>query len=126
MKNSQHSIDASERRQLVLLGAAMASKEVRQALESANFPDASIGNCVKEMQDFDDGFVAATDLRHVAATMTTLGVTSTGGKLLDALREAVHLDGRSENLKRLAHIAQTSLLNSTEAIDKLKEQISNV
>lgn len=126
MKRSQHGIDASERRQLVLLGAAMASKEVREQLEPANFPDADVGNCIEEMQGHDAGTVETKSLRHVATLMSTLRVTSQGGKLLDALRDAVHLDGRAENLKRLAQLAQTQHLDSPEAIEKLKKEIANV
>jgi hypothetical protein len=119
MRDSQRSIDASERRQLIMLGAAMASAKVRESLEPKNFADASISKCLSEIQNGEPK-------EAVRLLLASIKVTAESGGVLSSIRDTVHLDGRAANMRRIAQLMQTSLLNDQASIDRLKTEMANV
>jgi hypothetical protein len=119
MRDSQRTIDASERRQLIMLGAAMASAKVRESLEPKNFADAIISKCLSEIQGGEPKEAAKLMLASIR-------VNAESGRVLSSIRDAVHLDGRTANMRRIAQLMQTSAVNDQASIDRLKTEMANV
>ncbi len=78
-------------RQLIVLGAALANKEVRTKIRSDEFADARIGSAVGELSG---AFGCRTGLRCLLSDLGVNEWDEQDGSPLDLLIEHVRLDGR--------------------------------
>lgn len=80
-------------RALILLGACLASKDVRDAVDPQRIADPAVSAAVAEMKAIDAGTLQPVAMQHVYAALEAVGVRRhPGRKLVELVRDAVDAD----------------------------------
>lgn len=109
-------------RELMALGAYLASQPFREEIASTDFVDNEIAKCIEEMEGVTSGKVSKDEMRYLPHFMETLGVPD-GVKAIDGLVFAVKSNRRMVEANNLGKRFQIALPHE---IDQLKERAAKL
>lgn len=115
-------------KQLLLLGACVASRELLDAVEPKDLASIELGAVLEELQLMVAG---KTPGGHVQKFLRELGVDLGGRKIAQALQDEVSLDGRYERAKHEAktlslQLAGNQTSNRLAFIEELKRRVADL
>lgn len=111
------------KRELILFGACLASKEIRDRLTSADFVDNDLASCFEEMQNVTSGKIKGEDMRFLPSFMESLRCPNMGNAL-DGIEAAVKSYSRMKRIQRVCQLG--GFAKTDQDIEQFKRQVEMI